>query len=134
MSKQKPVDSLRESIRLLEIRQAEEGQILKEQFKRTYESLKLVNLVKSSLKELTDSSEIKNSLFESIISIFTGYLTEKVMIHSKSSPVMKIISKILQFGVTKLVSNYAETIRIFISDQIDKLLHPEVEIPQTEEE
>ena len=64
MAKQTAVESLKESIRLLEIQQAEEGKILKEQFKATYESLKLVNLDKSSLSELTNSVEIKNNLFE----------------------------------------------------------------------
>jgi len=133
MSQKNAVDSLKESIRLLEIQKAEEGQILKEQFKRTYESLKLVNLIKSSIKDLTDSVEIKNNLFESIVSILTGYLTEKIMVRSKSNPAMKIIGRILQFGITKVVANYAESIRIYFSDQIDKLLHPEEEIPQPEE-
>ena len=36
MEKQSAVDSLKESIRLLEIRQAEEGQALKEQFRITF--------------------------------------------------------------------------------------------------
>ena len=66
MAKQTAVESLKESIRLLEIQQAEEGKILKEQFKATYESLKLVNLVKSSLADLTNSVEIKNNLFKII--------------------------------------------------------------------
>lgn len=69
MAKQSAVDSLKESIRLLEIRQAEEGHILKEQFRVTYESLKPANLIKNSLKEITGSAEVKNGLFETIVSI-----------------------------------------------------------------
>jgi hypothetical protein len=38
MGKQSATDSLKESIRLLEIRQAEEGKLFKEQFKVTNES------------------------------------------------------------------------------------------------
>jgi len=132
MAKQTAVESLKESIRLLEIQQAEEGLILKEQFKVTYESLKLVNLVKSSLKELTDSVEIKNNLFESIVSIVTGYLTKKLMISSTSNPFKKILGALIQLGVTNLVAKNAETIRFFITELIDRFLHPKEEVPETE--
>jgi len=132
MAKQTAVESLKESIRLLEIQQAEEGKILKEQFKITYESLKLVNLVKSSLKELTDSVEIKNSLFESIVSIVTGYLTKKLMISSNSNPFKKILGALIQLGVTNLVAKNAETIRIYITELIDRFLHPKEKVPETE--
>jgi hypothetical protein len=132
MAQQTAAEKLKESIRLLEIRQAEEGKELKEQFKATYESLKLVNLVKSSLKELTDSVEIKNNLFESIVSIVTGYLTKKLMISSTSNPFKKILGALIQLGVTNLVAKNAETIRIYITELIDRFLHPKEEVPETE--
>lgn len=132
MAKQTAVESLKESIRLLEIQQAEEGKILKEQFKATYESLKLVNLVKSSLSELTNSVEIKNNLFETIVSIVTGYLSKKLMINSTSNPFKKILGVLIQLGVTNLVAKNAETIRFFITELIDRFLHPKEEVPETE--
>ncbi len=133
MTKPNPITSLKESIRLLEIRQAEEGVILKEQFKETFESLKPFNLIKSSLKELTGSSEIKNNLFESVVSILTGYLTKKIMINTKGGPLMKIVGAVLQFGVTSLVSKNAEKIRILLADLIERFFNPiEEEIPETE--
>jgi len=132
MAKQTAAEALKESIRLLEIQQAEEGQILKEQFKATYESLKLVNLVKSSLKDLTDSVEIKNNLFESIVSIFTGYFTKKIMISSNGNVFKRILGLVVQFGVTNLVAKNAELIRIYLTELMDKFLHPKEEIPETE--
>lgn len=133
MEKQSAVDSLKESIRLLEIRQAEEGEILKEQFKVTYESLKSVNLIKSSLHEILGSHEIKNNLFETMVSIFTGFISKKIMVNSRSNFFTKIMGALLQFGVTTVVAKNAESIRIFIIDLIDKFLHPEEkEIPETE--
>ena len=136
MATQTAAEALKESIRLLEIRQAEEGEQLKEQFKATYESLKLVNLVKSSIKDITESVEIKNSLFESIVSVLSGYLTKKLMISSKSNPFTKIVGLVVQFGVTNLVAKNAEVIRTYITDLIDKFMHPkeeeEEEVPETE--
>jgi hypothetical protein len=131
MEKLTPVDSLRESIRLLEIRQAEEGKILKEQFKITYESLKPVNLIKSSLKDLAHSTEIKNNLFETVVSILTGYFTKKIMVSSKSNPFMKIFGALLQFGVTTAISKNADHIRNLITNLIEKFVHPTEEVPET---
>jgi len=131
MANQSAVESLRESIRLLEIRQAEEGIILKEQFKITYESLKPVNILKNSLKELTGSSELKGNLFESITALLTGFLSRKIMVSSKSNIFTKIMGQVLQFIVTSLVARNAETIRSFLSGLIDKFFttHEEEKIP-----
>ena len=132
MEKQTAAEALKESIRLLEIRQEQEGEELKAQFKATYESLKLINIVKSSIKDITESVEIKNSLFESIVSVLSGYVTKKLMISSKSNPFMKIVGLVLQFGVTNLVAKNAEVIRAYITELIDKFIHPKEEAPEAE--
>ncbi len=125
-------EKLLDSIRQLEIQQTREGEELKAQFKATYESLKLVNLVKSSLKEVTESVEIKNSLFESIISVVSGYVSRKLMVSKKSNPFAKIVALVVQMGVTKLVANNAEIIREYITQMIDKYLHPKEEATEAE--
>jgi len=132
MEKQTPKEALRESIRQLEIQQAREGEELKAQFKATYESLKLVNLIKSSLKEVTESVEIKNNLFESIVSVLSGYVSKKLMVGKKSNPFMKIIGLVMQFGITNLVARNAEVIREYVTHLIDKFLHPKEEVSEAE--
>ena len=127
-------EKLRDSIRQLEIQQAREGEELKAQFKATYESLKLVNLVKSSLKEVTESVEIKNTLFESIISVISGYVSRKLMVNKKSNPFLKIVGLVMQFGITNLVAKNAEVIRLYVTELIDKFLHPKEETPEAEAE
>jgi hypothetical protein len=133
MEKQNAVASLKETIRLLEIKQAKEGEELKEQFRATIESLKPSNILKNSLRELTTSVEVKNSLFETIVSILSGYLTKKIMIKSDGNPFLKIFGALLQFGVTSLMAKNAEAIRLYITQLIDKFLHP-AEEPATEQE
>jgi hypothetical protein len=124
---------LKESIRLLEIKQAEEGQILKEQLRLTYESLKPSSLFKNTLKDLTESVEVKNSLFETVISILTGYLTKKMMVSSNSSVLMKLLGAVLQFGVTSVIAQNAEAIRNYITGLIERFMHPdEEEVPEAE--
>jgi len=134
MVKQNAINSLKESICLVKIRQIEEGKILKEQFKITYESLKPVNLIKNSMKDLVSSVEIKSSIFETLISIVSGYLTQKFIVTSKSNVFIKTVGMLMQFGVTNLVAKNSEDVRIFFSNLVDKYISPhkeEEEIPGT---
>lgn len=131
MAKISPSETLKESIRVLEIQQAEEREIVKQQLKLTYESLKLSNLIKSSLKELTSSTELKGTLFESLTALLTGFITRKILVSSKSNVFTRILGLFMQYGVTTLVARNAETIRDFLSGLIDKFLKSTKEdIPQ----
>lgn len=135
MSKPNATDTLRENIRLLEIRQAEEAIQLKQQFRITYESLKPVNLIKSSLHELVESTEVKNNLFESLLAIISAYLS-KTIVNSKSNIFMKIIRIFAHFGITNLIINNAESIRTYLANFIASFFAPkeeeEEEVPERE--
>lgn len=131
MNNQSAVDSLKESIRLLEIRQAEEGRILKEQFKITYESLKPVNLIKSSIQELASSTEVKNNLFESLLAVLSAYLSRNI-ITSKSNIFLKVLRIFAHFGLSNLIISNAESIRTYISHFISSFFAPKEEVPESE--
>jgi len=134
MAKQNAVLALKESIRLLEIRQDEEGKILKEQFRITYESLKPINLIKSSLSELVSSVEIKTSIFETMVAIVSGYISQKFILSPKSGIFKKIVGTMMQFGVTSLISKNGLDIRQFFNSLVERFISPpeEDEIPETE--
>ena len=86
MKKITSTEELRESILLLETKQAYEGALLKEQFKITYESLKPVNLIKNTLNELTQAPDIKADLMSTTMSLAAGYLSKKMAVGSTSNP------------------------------------------------
>lgn len=141
MEKQNAVIKLKESIRILEIRQAEEGQQFNVQLRITYESLKPINLIKNSIKDLADSFEMKNSLFETIFTIVSGYFAQRMIVSPKSNIFKKLLGALMQFGVNNIVLKNIETIRIFVSNLIEKIINPneedleeefEEEIPETE--
>jgi hypothetical protein len=123
MGKQYAVDALRESIRLLEIRQAEEGKELKVQLRVTYESLKPVNLLKSTVKDITSSVELRSGLLESLVSILSGYVTQRMVVRSRGNVLLKLLATALQFGVAGFVANHVETIRSFVNQLFDSLRH-----------
>jgi hypothetical protein len=132
MEKQNAVTKLKESIRVLEIRQAEEGQQFNAQLRITYESLKPINLIKNSIKDLADSFEMKNSLFETIFTIVSGYFAQRMIASPKSNIFKKLLGVLMQFGFSNIVLKNIETIRFFISDLIDKIINPNEEDPEEE--
>jgi hypothetical protein len=125
MTKKNAVNSLKESIRLLEIRQAEERVILIEHLQVTLESMKPVNILISYLKDLTGSTELKNNFFGTFISIVSGYITKKMVAGTKSNPLIKILGSILQFGVTSVIAKNAESIWDFLDNLFDRFFHSE---------
>ncbi|MDP2891502.1 MAG: hypothetical protein Q8R96_21600 [Bacteroidota bacterium] len=141
MEKQNAVAKLKESIRILEIRQAEEGQQFNAQLRITYESIKPINLIKNSIKDLADSFEMKNGLFETIFTIVSGYFAQRMIVSSKSNIFKKLLGVLMQFGVNNIVLKNIETIRIFVSNLFEKFINPnedylgeefEEEVPETE--
>ncbi|MEL7588341.1 MAG: hypothetical protein AAGU19_16650 [Prolixibacteraceae bacterium] len=121
MEKKNAVNSLRETIRLLEIKQAEEGRILKEQFLIGYEQLKPVNLIRSTVRGLLDSPEVKTGLLGTFVSLVSGYITRKMDRRPEKNSMMKTIRMILQFGIAGLVSGNLDTIRSFVNRQFSRI-------------
>lgn len=132
MKKPNATDSLKESIRLLEIRQAEEGRLFKEQFKLTYESLKPANIIKSTIRDLAYSVEVKNNLFDTVLSLISGYLAKRILTDNKSGIFNRIIRLLAHFGITNVITNNAEEIRLYLSNLISRLFASKEKMTETE--
>jgi len=70
---------LKNAIQLLEAEQAMNWQRLKEQFYPTCESLKPVNLLKSTLKDMISSPYLIENILSTVLSLATGYLSKKIV-------------------------------------------------------
>jgi hypothetical protein len=128
MAKQSATELLKERISQLEVKQAEEGKALKQELMNTVESLKPVNLLRSSVKEFTTSEELKTTLFETVISLVNGFLAKQLIKPNPSNLVLKLVTTLLQLGVANILTNNRDSISQFISRWIEKL------IPGNEEE
>ena len=103
--------SLRNAIQLLEAEQVASGIILKEQFLLTYESLKPVNILKNTLKEVATTPLLINNIIGTTVGLATGYLTKKVVIGASGNILRNLLGAVLQFGVTNVVSQHPEGIK-----------------------
>jgi hypothetical protein len=104
--------SLQEAIAKLELRQAEEGFLLKEQFHQTYESVKPASLIKTILKQAVGSAEIKDNLVSTSVGLTAGYLSKLLFQGLTRNPVKKLIGTALMFGITNVVAKNPETVKV----------------------
>jgi len=97
----------------LESKRAEEARILREQFHLAYESVKPINLIKSTFKESVGSRSVQNSLISSSLGLTAGFLSKILFQFLAKSPVKKVIGTALMLGITNVVANNPEAVRSF---------------------
>lgn len=121
MNKITSIAELQESILFLETKQANEEILIKEQFKTTYESLKPINLIKSTLSELTDLRDFKGDILGTSLSLVAGYLSKKIIFGSTRNPFKQIFGSLIQMGVTNIISKNSDSIKSFVSHLINNI-------------
>ncbi len=104
-------DALNEVIRLLEIKRAEEFNLLKEQFHLVQDRLKPINLIKSVFQEITATPAIKHNIVNSTIGLTTGFLAKKVLFGTARNPVSKLFGTLFQFVITNVVAKHSDSIK-----------------------
>lgn len=110
---------LKNAIQLLEIDRSIKEQLLKDQFHVIYESVRPINIIKNTIKDITSSPSLSENLLGSIIGLATGYVSKKIVIGSSGNIFKKLLGSVIQFGVTNTVANHSDTIKI-ISQSIVK--------------
>lgn len=105
------LEELRNGIEFLEAEQAVKAQVLKEQFFLTYESLKPINLLRSSMKEMVSSPDLIDDLLGTVTGLLTGFLSKKILVGKSGNLIRKLIGSIMQFGVTNVVSQHPDIIK-----------------------
>lgn len=96
---------LRNAIQVLEQEKIAKRELLKAQFRYTYEIFKPVNLFKKTLSEVANSPHLVNDIVFTIMGLTTGYFSKKLIIGTSGSLGKKLLGSLLQFGVTKIFVN-----------------------------
>ena len=102
--------TLKANIIALESKQAKEAQLLKERFNMVYESVKPINIIKSTFREAAESQTIKEDITHAVVGLTAGYLSKVLFEGISSSPVKKLLGTALQFGIATLVARNVDTI------------------------
>ena len=102
---------LKDTIQLLETEQKIEGRLLKEQFYLTYESLKPVNLLRSSIRDVVSPPYLIDNIVGTAVGLATGYLSKKIVIGTSGNIIRKFFGLLMQLGVTNTIAQHPESIK-----------------------
>ena len=103
---------LKNAIQRLKVEQAIDEQLLKEQFYITFESLKPINLLRSTIYDITTSPHLTDSILGTATGLLTGYLSRKIVtIGASGNLIRKLLGTVLQLGVTNVVSQNPDAIK-----------------------
>lgn len=127
MENQYTRESLKEQIKLLEIRQAVEGKLVKEQLIITYENLKPANILKNVVKEFYSSETLKDELISTAISVASGFVTKKIVVGKSNKQVLKLVGLAIQLGITSFVSTKVDVLKEAAIKFINRFMEDKLE-------
>lgn len=111
-------ESLKEAIRLLEIKQVENENQLRLQLLNVYENLKPINILKNILTDAASNDNIKNDAVNTLASLMSGFISKKIIIGKSKNPFMKLFGIGVQFAMTTFVSKNYNVIKDHILNYI----------------
>lgn len=103
--------ALNSTIEWLEGEQDSKRALLSERFRESYDSLKPINLIKSTIKDMTSSSGTMDDLIGPLLGLAAGHLTKKLVIGKSENDTRHAVGAALQVGVTNLVVQNQDVIK-----------------------
>lgn len=111
MQNKEYTEALQATIQWMEGEKTAKGEQLKERFQGTYESLKPMNLLKSTMKEVVSTSTSLDDLIGPMIGLIAGNLAKKVVMGKSENPNRQAIAAALQVGITHVIVQHPEELK-----------------------
>lgn len=92
------------AIKRLERKKALMEEDLKDHVHVILESLRPTNILKHTIHEVQESTEIKHNLFKVALGLGAGYFSRKLVIGKSAGLVKKALGTALQYGITNFVA------------------------------
>lgn len=118
-------DQLQAAIQILEVEQAVKLKLMKEQFHLAYESLKPVNLIKNTLKEISASPYLVNNLLNATIALLSGFVSKTAITGRSKNKFRRFLGILMQFGVTNIIAQNSKAIKSFGQYVSHRVFHGE---------
>jgi hypothetical protein len=107
------IAELKNAIQILEFDQQVREQQLKEHVYLAIESLKPVNLIKSTIHEVVSSPHLIDNVLGVAMGLTSGYISKKIVLGKSVNVIRKLFGTLLQFGITNVVVQNSESIKTF---------------------
>jgi hypothetical protein len=92
------------AIKRLERKKAVMEEDLKDHFHILLEDLKPKNILKNTIDEVQQSTELKHNLFKVALALGAGYFSRKMVVGKSAGILKKALGTALQYGVTNFVA------------------------------
>jgi len=106
----------------LELQNESQKNTVINQFHATYESLKPINLLKSSLNNVVHSSEAVENIINATVSLGAGVFSKNLLIGKSTSILKKLLGSLVEFGVAELISRNSTFLKTLGLNLLGKLL------------
>ena len=77
---------------------------LKDEMHAILESMKPANILKHTLHEVQESTDLKHNLFKVALGLGVGYFSRKLIVGKSAGLVKKALGTALQYGITQFVA------------------------------
>ncbi len=104
-------EELKAAILALELQQADELILLKEQFQRTKKGFTLGNIIKGSFKDIVSNQDLKTDAINAAIGFTSGIMAKKLVVGKTINPFKKLLGFAIEMAVTNKVAKNADTIK-----------------------
>ena len=122
MEKSDPTLELKKMIVAKQIQYEIEGNLHKENIRSASSSFTPLNIIKSTIKDLVSSPDLKNNLVNTAVGLTTGFVAKKVLVGNTNNPVTKLFGVIVEMIVARKVTNNADEIKCMAGFIFNKLI------------
>lgn len=113
---------LQKAILALELENKVKSELVKEQFLIIHESLKPINLLKSTIKDIISSPDLKTGIIDISIGVSTGFMAKKIVAGDSHNVFKQLMGSAVQMIVTKEVTKNADSILVAGRNFISRLI------------
>lgn len=113
---------LQKAIVALELQNKIKSELVKEQFLIIHESLKPINLLKSTIKDIISSPDLKTGIIDISIGVSTGFMAKKIVAGDSHNVFKQLMGSAVQMIVTKEVTKNADSILVAGRNFISRLI------------
>ena len=114
---------LKAAIERLESKNLVQKNIITEQYHSTIESLKPMNLLKSSFSKVVRAPGLVENILNATVGLGAGFLSKKVLIGKSTSILKKLLGNAVEFGVAGLVTKNSSSIKNTGLGIFNKIFH-----------
>lgn len=123
MQKVTSTSELKEAIARLEYKQKEQWVDLKENIGSAFESLKPINLIKSTYREFMSTPHVAENLVGSTVGLASGFITKKLIVRKSGNILRNFAGGLAQMFISNFIARHSGTIKTLGSGLLHKIFY-----------